>query len=136
MVSSRLSKYRISPLRTPTRPSVNRGFPELTRSKSTRRGSSFRSGSTEYKAACSMPTCASTPHMIAGLGEKKPGTPVKRVENALHGPGGRLSRRDQNSCRRSKRRATGFPAMIAPLMAPIEVPITQSGSMPASWSAW
>jgi hypothetical protein len=29
----------------------------------------------------------------------------------------------------------GLPAMMAPLMAPMEVPITQSGSMPASCKA-
>ena len=36
---------------------------------------------------------------------------------------------------RASRRSTGFPAISAALMAPIEVPMTQSGSMPASWSA-
>src|SRR5262245_47333811 len=34
------------------------------------------------------------------------------------------------------RRSGGLPAMIAPLIAPIEVPMIHSGSMPASCSAW
>ena len=51
---------------------MNLRFPELARSKSTSSGSSFRSGSTEYKAACSTPTAASGPHKKAVLGEKKP----------------------------------------------------------------
>jgi hypothetical protein len=35
------------------------------------------------------------------------------------------------------RRSPGLlPAIRAPLIAPIEVPITQSGSMPPSVSAW
>jgi hypothetical protein len=41
----------------------------------------------------------------------------------------------QNASSRSMRRSRGLPAMMAPLMAPIEVPITQSGSTPASCSA-
>jgi hypothetical protein len=49
---------------------------------------------------------------------------------------GRLSIRDQNSRSRSSRVATLLPAMIDPLMAPIDVPMTQSGSIPASWRAW
>jgi hypothetical protein len=122
---------------------VNLGFPELARSKSTSSGSSFRSGSTEYKAACSTPTAASGPHKKAVLGEKKPGTPVSRVVSWFaafpnigpDGHVGRLSIRDQNSRSRFNRDLTSFPAMIDPLMAPIEVPITQSGSIPASWSA-
>jgi hypothetical protein len=32
-------------------------------------------------------------------------------------------------------RSGGLPAMMAPLIAPMEVPITQSGSMPASCKA-
>ena len=42
----------------------------------------------------------------------------------------------QNSRSRGRRSSNALPAMIAPLMAPIEVPITQSGSTPASCSAW
>ena len=34
------------------------------------------------------------------------------------------------------RLAGSLPAIRAPLMAPIEVPMTQSGSMPPSISAW
>jgi len=122
---------------------VNLGLPELTRSKSTSSGSSFRNGSTEYKAACSTPTAASGPHKNAALGKKKPGTPVSRVVSWFaafpnigpDGQVGRLSIRDQNSRSRSSREATLFPAIIDPLMAPIEVPMTQSGSRLASWSA-
>ena len=41
----------------------------------------------------------------------------------------------QNSRKRSTRFSGGLPAMRPALMAPLEVPITQSGSIPASWSA-
>ena len=51
-------------------------------------------------------------------------------------PGGAFSTRCQNSCSRGRRSCGSLPAMSAPLMAPIEVPITQSGWMPASHSAW
>jgi hypothetical protein len=44
---------------------------------------------------------------------------------------GRLSIRDQNSRSRFNRDLSAFPAMIDPSMAPIEVPMTQSGSIPA-----
>ena len=65
---------------------------------------------------------------------------------AVHGPSngaaatscasaGRVTRR-QNSSRRRKRNSGGLPAIRLALMAPIEVPITQSGSIPASLSAW
>ena len=42
----------------------------------------------------------------------------------------------QNSSRRASRSSCKLPAISAPLIAPIEVPITQSGSSPASCSAW
>src|SRR6202035_5163531 len=91
-------------------------------------------------AACSTPTAASGPHKNAELEEKKPGTPVSRVVSWFvafpnigpDGQVGRLSIRDQNSRSRSSRQATLFPAIIDPLMAPIEVPMTQSGSRLAS----
>jgi hypothetical protein len=76
------------------------------------------------------------------LGEKKPGTPLSRVVSWFavfpnaDGHVGRLSIRDQNSRSRFNRNGISLPAIIDPLIAPIEVPITQSGSMPASWSAW
>ncbi len=41
----------------------------------------------------------------------------------------------QNSRNRFRRLSGGLPAMMPALMAPLDVPITQSGSMPASWSA-
>ena len=43
--------------------------------------------------------------------------------------------RRQNVCNRSARCASRFPAMIAPLIAPIEVPTIQSIFMPCSTSA-
>ena len=43
--------------------------------------------------------------------------------------------RRQNSFSRSSRSPFGLPAMSEALIAPIEVPITQSGSIPASVSA-
>jgi hypothetical protein len=39
-------------------------------------------------------------------------------------------------CSRSSRQSGGLPAMIAELIAPIETPHTQSGSISASRSAW
>jgi hypothetical protein len=46
------------------------------------------------------------------------------------------STRNQNVRSLSRRSAGGLPAISAALMAPIDVPITQSGSMPASCIAW
>lgn len=46
------------------------------------------------------------------------------------------STRSQNACRRSSRCSAALPAIKAPLIAPIEVPITQSGAMPDSCNAW
>ena len=45
------------------------------------------------------------------------------------------SKRSHSSHSRGKQACGVLPAMTAALMAPIEVPITQSGSMPASCSA-
>ena len=42
----------------------------------------------------------------------------------------------QNSFRRSTRLLGALPAMIAALMAPIEIPATHSGSKPERHSAW
>ena len=81
-----------------------------------------------------------------GLGLKKPERPPEIVAMfAAHWPnngvvavncesGGWVTRR-QNSSRRGKRCPGALPAIRLALMAPIEVPITQSGSMPASHSA-
>jgi hypothetical protein len=44
--------------------------------------------------------------------------------------------RCQNSCNRASRLRGGLPAMMAELIAPIETPDTQSGSMPRSCRAW
>jgi hypothetical protein len=52
--------------------------------------------------------------------------------NSASGP---RSIRFQNSRSRGKRSSGALPAMMLALMAPIEVPTTQSGSMPASWRA-
>jgi len=41
----------------------------------------------------------------------------------------------QNSFSRSTRRSPSLPAMIAALMAPIEIPATHSGSKPLRHSA-
>jgi hypothetical protein len=43
--------------------------------------------------------------------------------------------RSQKVCSFSSRCSGGLPAMIAELIAPIDTPHTQSGSMPASCSA-
>jgi hypothetical protein len=40
--------------------------------------------------------------------------------------------RAQNSRSRGSRSARGLPAMMAPLIEPMDVPITQSGSTPTS----
>jgi hypothetical protein len=47
-----------------------------------------------------------------------------------------LSTRRQNCCSRGSRSSTRLPAMMPALMAPIEVPMIQSGSTPASCKAW
>ena len=98
-----------------------------------------------------MPTGKPGPHIACGLGEKKPGMPpmiVDRLANELPNiddghswghswsTGVRLPTPVQNSCRRAMRFFGSLPAMMAPLMAPIEVPMTQSGSMPPSIRAW
>lgn len=44
--------------------------------------------------------------------------------------------RSQKALRRSTRRAGGLPAMMAELMAPIEIPPIQFGCRPASARAW
>ena len=49
---------------------------------------------------------------------------------------GRAVMVSQNRCSRSSRCSRGLPAMMAPLMLPIETPAIQSGSCPASCSAW
>ena len=64
--------------------------------------------------------------------ESASATPVK-AGNAPHNV--ERSTRRQNSCSLGSRSSTALPAMMAALMAPIEVPISQSGSMPASCSA-
>jgi hypothetical protein len=86
------------------------------------------------------------PHSAAGLGWKNPGTPwvnTPRLANAFPNieSQGILSddlvcTRSQNSLSRSSRSAGLLPAISAALMAPIEVPITQPGSMPASLRPW
>jgi hypothetical protein len=45
---------------------------------------------------------------------------------------GRRSIRFQNSCKRGKRFSGALPAIRLALIAPIDVPMIQSGSMPAS----
>jgi hypothetical protein len=42
----------------------------------------------------------------------------------------------QKSLSRATRALGAFPAMMAPLIAPIDVPATQSGTKPFSSSAW
>ncbi len=83
-------------------------------------------------------------------GSKKPGWPrmvVRSEDVALRAwrktsPSGvnhqtlRSVMRFQKVSSRSSRRSRGLPAMIAALIAPIETPETQSGSISASCSAW
>ena len=69
---------------------------------------------------------------------------VVRFADALERPVKKLRRsgpdfcstRAQNSCRRLILFALELPAINAALIAPIDVPITQSGSTPASCIAW
>ena len=79
----------------------------------------------------------------AGLGTKKHGMPCMTVARLAEAFGSRVQRpmkswlapcstRDQNSRNRSMRFSGAFPAIKAALIAPMEVPITQSGSIPAS----
>jgi hypothetical protein len=49
---------------------------------------------------------------------------------------GSCSIRFQNSSSRKSRSGGALPAIRLALMAPIDVPMIQSGSMPASCSAW
>ena len=65
-----------------------------------------------------VPSIAATPNGSSGLGPK----PF-------------CSTWPQKSRSRSRRCAGSLPQISAALIAPIEVPITQSGSMPASCSA-
>ena len=51
-------------------------------------------------------------------------------------PSGGLLTVSQNRRSLATRSAAGLPAMIAELMAPIELPATQSGCRSASASAW
>ena len=82
----------------------------------------------------------------AGLGAKNAGMPrviVVRLAARLDSPVQKRSRsspdpcstRAQNSRNRATRFSCALPAISAALIAPIDVPITQSGSMPASCSA-
>src|SRR5882757_9347973 len=92
-----------------------------------------------------MPSGKVGPHIACGLGEKKPGMPpmiVDRLASELPNIddchswsiGVFLPTPVQNSCRRAMRFSGSLPAMMAPLIAPIEVPMTQSGLMPPSIS--
>ena len=94
-----------------------------------------------------MPSGKDGPQIACGLGVKKPGMPdmtVDRLASELPkivvgqswSSGLLLATPSQNSRRRGMRLAGSLPAIRAPLMAPIEVPMTQSGSMPPSMSAW
>ncbi len=93
-----------------------------------------------------MPSGKVGPQIAWGLGAKNPGMPdtmVDMLASTLPKMDDGQSRStgpfrptpSQNSRRRAMRLAGWLPAMRAPLMAPIDVPITQSGSMPPSMSA-
>ena len=77
------------------------------------------------------------------IGRKNPATPAASVfqfgrlepnQGSIESDSsvGECSTRRQNSRSFASRSAGLFPAMIEALIAPIEVPITQSGSIPAS----
>ena len=82
-------------------------------------------------------------------GVKKPGTPKVAIRAALVSLNSERARSpgvigfqdtgddtsSQNSFSRSTRFSETLPAMIAELMAPIEMPATHSGSKPARHSA-
>src|SRR5258705_2847024 len=59
----------------------------------------------------------------------KLGRPLKKRIRSLLAP---CSKRDQNSRNRGMRLGLAFPAIKPALIAPIDVPMTQSGSTPAS----
>ena len=59
-------------------------------------------------------------------------SPVQNVSGSCADP---CSMRPQKSRNRASRFSLALPAMSAALIAPIDVPITQSGSMPASCNA-
>ena len=60
----------------------------------------------------------------------KPGNAARQTQ------AGFCSIRFQNSFKRARRCSGVLPAIRLALIAPIEVPMIQSGSMPASCSAW
>jgi len=87
------------------------------------------------------------PQNAIGLGSKKPGMPRVTVfqhdivcescgqadepcQNSLY------AMRSQNSFSIGRRLCGALPAIRLALMAPMEVPMIQSGSMPASCIAW
>jgi hypothetical protein len=92
-----------------------------------------------------MPTSALAPRSAARLGVKNDGMPRITVAGAEHrarpsqsngfGAGALLDLAPEASSA-SIRVPGALPQISAALIAPIEVPITQSGSMPASCSAW
>ena len=59
---------------------------------------------------------------------------VRTMERLWSGPG-RAVTVSQNARSCSRRRPGGLPAMIAPLIPPMDTPATQSGSRPASCKA-
>ena len=85
-------------------------------------------------------------HGLGKRGAKKPGCPLIMVSQELvalralrkmspSGVNGQILRSvicSQNVRSWRRRRPGGLPAMIAELIAPIDTPDTQSGSMPAS----
>src|SRR5215211_3452690 len=82
------------------------------------------------------------PQNAGRCGLKKPGMPLARVDQYDHmsespvqtGMNGHAlgrSIRFQNSSSLARRSSRSLPAMMPALMAPIEVPTTQSGSTPA-----
>ena len=86
------------------------------------------------------------PQSADQFGPKKPGTPpamIDRFDSGFNAPssngrlvsGERQRSVSQKPFKHSMRREGSLPATSAPLMAPIDVPMTQSGSMPASSNA-
>lgn len=127
-----------------TAPTLSRVSHALIRSKSISSASVCRKG---WCRSSSAPGGAGRVERGGGKrGAKKPGTPTVAPKAALqalntsracspgnHGetvmPDDTLS---QNALSRSTRRPGGFPAMSAALIAPIEMPATQSGESAAS----
>jgi hypothetical protein len=139
------------PLRTFTAPTLKRMVLALIRSKSTRRSRVGLRAEVSYQLVAPGPP-AGCRNGGGARGAKKPGTPLARIwpaaswliqpraaspvsrsVQALAQPPSRgWLTNSQNSRSRATRVSRGLPAMMALLIAPIEMPAIQVGSTSAS----